>query len=353
MSDAALINEQVLIKRQDRHSYFEQQVFAFSPFGILVTATLLFALFAGSFVLVSAIDGKVALSLARNGLTIAGQARDAFTLSLLIAVALGLQRYSRVKDCEELAEFRARRQNRAVVPADFAPMSPTPRSVLSATVIGIIFGAVATFTILPTARGSMETGVFAWYLVTNSFVAALFARGIALTRAGGRLSRDFIDRELSIDLLRIEQLNMIGRLAARGALIWFAVSAVLCLFFIGGQMTTVALTFVIGGLAFGVGHFVATMQHMHHRIHAAKSAELERIRARIDAVRHEAHADAGAAQRLQGLIAYETRISATPEWPFDQPTALRVAASALILTVPWFGQAIAGTVVDRIGQVMH
>ena len=80
-----------------------------------------------------------------------------------------------------------------------------------------------------------------------------------------------------------------------------------------------------------------------------KDEELEGIRARIDDVRTRAHVDADAAQRLQGLLAYETRIAAAPEWPFDETTLMRLGASALILTVPWFGQAIAAYLIERLG----
>jgi hypothetical protein len=50
------------------------------------------------------------------------------------------------------------------------------------------------------------------------------------------------------------------------------------------------------------------------------------------------------------LLAYEARIEAVPEWPFDQTTLYRVCASALILTVPWFGQAIAGYVIEHLAH---
>src|SRR5262249_19545062 len=154
-----------------------------------------------------------------------------------------------------------------------------------------------------------------------------------------------IDSELDIDLLRIDQLTVVGRSAARTALIWFGVSAVLCLFFTSDGITLFTLALVLGCIGMGVAIFVVTMSHMHRRIREAKAHELERVRSQIDTVRHEAHTSADSAQRLQGLIAYEGRIAATSEWPFDQTTAMRVGASALILTVPWFGQAVAGTLV--------
>ncbi len=54
-----------------------------------------------------------------------------------------------------------------------------------------------------------------------------------------------------------------------------------------------------------------------------------------------------------GLLAYEARIAAVPEWPFDQHIAVRVGASALLLAVPWFGQAVAAVVVERLGKSLH
>ncbi len=70
----------------------------------------------------------------------------------------------------------------------------------------------------------------------------------------------------------------------------------------------------------------------------------------IDAMRATMHADDHAAQRLHGMLAYEKRISDAPEWPFDQSTLVRVGASALILTVPWFGQAIAQYAVEHLSR---
>jgi hypothetical protein len=91
------------------------------------------------------------------------------------------------------------------------------------------------------------------------------------------------------------------------------------------------------------------MERVHRRIKAVKAEELERIRHQIDGLRDQAAHDASAAARLQGLLAYETRITAAPEWPFDQPTLVRLCASALILTLPWFGQAIAADLIAHLG----
>jgi hypothetical protein len=207
------------------------------------------------------------------------------------------------------------------------------------------------FTFIP--HPPMRSFTFAWFLIATIVLSALFARGVALTRAGNRATKRFIDSELEVDLLRVDQLTLVGRSAARTALIWFGVSAVLCLFFTSDGVTLFTVALVLGSVGMGVAIFVATMGHVHRRICDAKAHELERIRSRIETVRNEAHSSADAAQRLHGLIAYETRIAATPEWPFDQTTAVRVGASALIVTVPWFGQAVAGTLVERFGHLLH
>jgi hypothetical protein len=96
--------------------------------------------------------------------------------------------------------------------------------------------------------------------------------------------------------------------------------------------------------------FVRPLERVHHKIRAAKACELERVRGEIDQVRLAASADSQAAIRLQGLLAYEARIEAAPEWPFDQTTLFRVGASALILTVPWFGQAVAGYAIEHLAR---
>lgn len=350
MSEAVLATGE-LLKREDRTSYFEQRVFAWSPFGVFVTSACIFAVFAGTFLIAMAIDGRTSFSLSHGALVVADETRGALTLSLLVAAAMGLQRYARVKDREDLVRNVANFRNGQASLSFFANNAPSTASILRATAFGLVFGTIAMLTFLPHPPvGSLS---YFWFFATTLSVSMLGARGVIMSRAGNRASRRFIDTELTIDLLRIDRLSMVGRSAARAALIWFAVSAIMCLLFTSNGITVFALLLVLGGIALGVAIFVATMEHVHRRIHTAKALELERLRAQIDNVRHEAHADTGAAQRLQGLIVLEKRIADAPEWPFDQSTALRVGASALILTVPWFGQAVAGTLVERLGQVFH
>ena len=147
---------------------------------------------------------------------------------------------------------------------------------------------------------------------------------------------------LIIDLLRIDSLNVIGRYAARTALIWFSVAGAILLFFVGNNMNVLTLLVFLLAAVMGIWIFIRPMERVHRRIRAAKGAELESIRRAIQAACQQAPHDAAAAAKLQGLLAYEARIEHVREWPFDQPTVLRVGAYVLIPAIPWFGQAIAG-----------
>jgi hypothetical protein len=102
--------------------------------------------------------------------------------------------------------------------------------------------------------------------------------------------------------------------------------------------------------AMGIALFLRAILRVHRKIVEAKAEELEHLRGEIDTARASLKTDPAAAVRAQGLLAYEARIAAAPEWPFDQTTLFRVAASTLIVTVPWFGQALAGYAIDHLAH---
>lgn len=350
MSEAVLLAESPEnLKEIDRGSYFEQRLFAYSPFGTLATTLIIFTLFAVTFVAAMSFDGRPIFELT-HGFTLTDETRGALTLSLLICVALGLQRYSRVKDVEDCARY-ATGHRASMLNSMQERRNVVGRTIIAATIFGAAFAIVAMLTIIP--HPPYDTVSFVWFFAATLVISIMFARGVVLTSAGNRNTRKFIDNELVIDLLRIDRLTLVGRSAARVALIWFSVSAVTCLFFTSRGITVFAVVLVLSSVGLGFAIFIATMSHMHHRIREAKAHELERVRCQIERLHHDAHESGDVAQRLQGLIAYEGRISSAPEWPFDQTIAARVGASALILTLPWFGQAVASSIVERVGQMLH
>jgi len=333
----------------DRRAYFEQRLFIRSPFGLWTTALLIFAVLMGLFALAWLASGRPALVASDPHVYAGTILRLAVWFALMITVILAMQRYARVKDAEDLPRYvPVLRGGWDSVRTELAPRHVT---LILPTAIGFVGGAAMSY-LLFAARGRDNLlaypAMLAWFAFVTTTLAMMAARGVALTRGGSRGMRATIEDKLIIDLLRIDRLSVIGRSATRPALIWFTVSAVILLLFIGGAFTPMNVLFLAGCAAMGTWVFVGTMAHVHRRIKHAKTEELERVRCEIDAVRAQAASDALAAAKLQGLLAYETRVSDAQEWPFDQSTLVRFGASALILTIPWFGQAIAAAVVEHL-----
>jgi hypothetical protein len=332
---------------------FEQDLYVRSPFGLIVTTLLIFALLFGSFLIVASIEQVPIAHRLGIGFVFSGAAWPAFVLSLLCCTALAMQRYARVAEARDAPAYAKILTGGMASALGVTSMIPGQARFLRSTLIGIAIGLVisAIVRISETQEGHpIPPLTMAWYAAVTTFMVVLFARGVEQTRAGNRGYAEVLNRELKIDLLRTDTLAVLGRSAARSAMIWFVISAVACLFFIGGDLNWLTILLIAACAAMGVGLFVAIMSRIHHQIMTAKQAELEHVRCQIDAMRATMHADDRAAQRLHGMLAYEKRISDAPEWPFDQTTAVRVGASALILTVPWFGQAIAQYAVEHLSR---
>ena len=340
----------------DRHTYLEQRIFVLSPFGILPTALMIFILFAGTFCITWMISGRPFVLLQDGRIVVGTVFWLGLWFSLMTALILGMQRYARTKDRQDIAQLAAVLRGGWDSAARMTELSPRGVKLGLANVVGLVVGlGVSWFFYVSDARQNLLAypAMLIWTSLATTLLIMSFARGVALSRTGGDGMRKTVEDELIIDLLRIDRLSVIGRSASRLSLLWFTISAATLLIFIGGGITGFTVSLMVACAAMGVWVFVVTMERVHRKIRAAKHTELERIRNQIDGLREQAVTDGSAATRLQGLLAYETRIVAAPEWPFDQTTAVRVGASALILTVPWFGQAIAAYVVDHLSHIVN
>ena len=344
MSDVLPADMAAELARSDRAAYFEQRIFVLSPFGTAMTALLIFLVLAGSYLLAMRLDGAAILA-TKNLDTL----RLALTLSLLMTVILAAQRFARQRERADVHALARVLKGGLGQAKDATKLTPDDANLLSATLVGLVIGAAADWFFYFHGSGSAALFSRIWFSLITLLLVLSFVRGAELTRTGGRGSVAMIKQYLVIDLLRIEELSVWGRGAARFALIWFSISAVSCLLFVSASKILTAV-FLLGCLTMGIVSFMRMMEPIHRQIRAAKAAEMERVRADIDRVRGGMAQNADLAVRLQGLLAYETRIAAVPEWPFDQTTLVRVGASALILTVPWFGQAVAGYVIEHLAH---
>jgi hypothetical protein len=222
--------------------------------------------------------------------------------------------------------------------------------MLLANIVGVPAGIVLAFATVPSNFPTHYPALFAWNVAINMLLSVLFVRGVIMTMQGGRAFARMIEHDLQIDLLHVDKLAVIGRHSARNALIWFTVAAIACLFFVGGGFDTTIIVILAACAGMGLWIFLRPMEHVHRRIRAEKAVELDRLRNEIGRIRDEAARDPAAAARLQGLLAYEARIQAVHEWPFDQTTLVRVAAYVLIPAIPWFGEAFVGDLIQRLAH---
>lgn len=336
------------LRCSDRGAYVEQAIFVRSPFGTHVTAVLIFTLFAVSYLLLASAGG-VPIA---QGYTLSRITRLALVLSLMMTVILWIQRFVRLRArADTMLAARVLRGGLAQA-KEIAKLTPVGAHLWQATLIGVVLGAAFDWLLYFSASAQLAAplGVKLWFSFITLAMVLTFVRGVELTRTGARSTVEVLENDLVIDLLRVDELAVWGRNSARFALIWFVISAATCLLFVSSEITIFTVCLLSGCVAMGIAAFVGLMLRVHHKIRRVKEAELERVRREIAMVCDRIAGDAEAAARIQGLLAYEARIMAVREWPFDQTTLMRFVASAFILTIPWFGQAIAAFAVEHMAK---
>ncbi|HEY2070528.1 MAG TPA: hypothetical protein VGG48_13305 [Rhizomicrobium sp.] len=325
---------------------FEQQIYLRSPLGFFATTAVIFAVAFGSF-LVAATIAHVPILLATNPLS--GAAWPAFVLSLLCTAALAMQRYGRIAEARDVAAYARILTGGMQSALDLTSVMARNLHLRLPTLFGLVIG-LAISPLLHVGGPHESVLMLIWFGAATTLLVVLFTRGVAQSRAGNAGYKLMLDAELKIDLLRTDTLSVLGRSAARTALIWFIISAISCLFFVGGDINWLTMLLIVSCVAMGLILFISIMNRIHRQIVTVKRAELEQIRLRIDLLRSSLHEDAFASAKLHGLLAYEKRISDAPEWPFDQSTIVRIGAYILIPTVPWFGQAIVQYYIEHLGH---
>jgi flagellar biosynthesis protein FliQ len=333
----------------------EQQFFERSPFGTFTTAAIVFLLLFGSFLAVGVLQGVPMFDSAEYPLVISPVAWSALALSLSCCAALAMQRYARKWEALDFASYAniltGGLASASIVTSIAVRGARLGRATLLGIVIGLLISILVRYTEIREGH-LLHWGAMVWFAISSTLLSVLFARGVEQSRAGSKAYGEILKAELKIDLLRIDKLAVLGRSAARVALIWFVVSAVACLFFVSGDLNWLTIGLIVSCAAMGIGMFAGNMLRIHRQIIAAKNVELERIRRQIDPLREKMHDEPGAATRLPGLLAYEKRIADAHEWPFDQSTLVRLGASAFILVVPWIGRAAAEYLIDHFGRIV-
>lgn len=155
-----------------------------------------------------------------------------------------------------------------------------------------------------------------------------------------------------LDPLDHAELQPLGRMALRAAVLWAGAAALGSVSLVlteGSLAELVALGFL---LAVATGSFWIPVRGVHANLRAAKRAELERVRREIRRDREAVAAlgpdSTAAAGRLPGLLAFEARIEAAREWPFDAATLRRFGIVLLLPLLSWLGGALVERAVDHL-----
>jgi hypothetical protein len=154
-----------------------------------------------------------------------------------------------------------------------------------------------------------------------------------------------------VRLLAPEPLRIFGRRGLRWARFWFLGSALALLLVVNSDQPGVVLAIILGTLAFGAASLILPCVGVHRRLREVKQAELIRVREALErrgAALLEGRRNAEDDPDIPALLAYETRVQAVSEWPFDAPLLLRFALLILIPLGSWVGGAVVEHLVDAL-----
>lgn len=192
-----------------------------------------------------------------------------------------------------------------------------------------------------------------WFVVTVPPMFYLFGKGAYFTFREEQLTSGFMREAMKIDLLHIEELAPLTRMALRRSFVWIVGGTIMSLFFLsGGIDITLLLPLFIALDGIAVAVLLPPLIRIHRRIREAKHQELAELRAMIRAQRAAIAGDGEAAEtasrRLPGLVALEQRIDQVREWPMDLGSFSRFGLYLGIPLVSWFGGAFVERFVDAV-----
>jgi hypothetical protein len=285
-------------------------------------------------------------------LSLATETRIHLTIAVLIAFFVATRRYIERRSPVDLSRLQpltcCSREELARI-AEEHQLSHRSR-LRRAQAIGALVGLV----VLPAAAGDSAALLRAhawdarmlWGAVTGALLFALMGRAAYETvvdrRMLGRITREISE----INLLDQRALEPFARQGLRRAFFWVGGSTLASLLALEVQRLWPLLAVLAGTLLLATLAFLEPARSVRARLRDAKQGELARVRSEIMRVKESAlrSGDGTEASRLPGLLAYESRIEAVREWPFDISTLARFAALALLATGSWLG----GAVVERL-----
>ncbi len=184
-----------------------------------------------------------------------------------------------------------------------------------------------------------------WVVLANAILFALLTRaaytGFLVRRALERITGEIVQ----LDLLDRSFVAPYAKLGLRQASYWIVGSCIASLLALDLERVWPLFVVLSGTLFLATLALLQPARIIRRRLKQAKHDELVHIRAQIQRAK-EAATDPGnnragpEAARLPGLLAYESRIEAVREWPFDTATLARFGALVILAVGSWLGAAM-------------
>lgn len=264
-------------------------------------------------------------------------------ISLLLGYIIFGNGYSYLERRKELARIGI--TDEEPTPSDF-------RDLRMSRIYGALaaaFGVVMVMTV-PGSYGlrfDRADADYFWFLAVSPVLLSMLARGIFFSlRRDATLERV---RARKIDLLRLDSVQMFGRLGVQSAFVWVVGTSIGMLLFFGRGLTLPVLPVMGVTLCVAVAALVMPVRGLSERIREAKRAELAKVTAGLEKARDAALAGTQTERgQLADLLAYRSYIETIRESPIDPSTLLRFGAYLLIPLGSWSASAVVERIVDSI-----
>ena len=337
-----------------RGPYLEVRLHQVSPLPPVLNGVLVSLSLYGLYLLLSVNVGQPIIEPADQGVRFNPAAWAAMVICLIFGVATTMPAITQVQWRASLPQLRAVLDAEGQDKAEQIAIGPTrrqSRTSLVAFAIGGSVGLLVNIWLLNPPNMPWRdywTSISPFFAIMNTVVFGLAARGAYMVRYEDREMKRLVENHLQVDLAHLEQNQVFGRLALRGALAWLVMTAVILLFFVESTPALISAT-ALGFALLAAGYaFATTIGPVVRKCSDVRDEALKTVRERIQARASVLVTGApGEAAPVSELIAYETWLEKLPVWPITAPVTRRLALYGLIPVLAWFGSAAAELVLNR------
>lgn len=340
--------------RPDAAPPLEVYLHRLSPVPPVATGLVIAALLVAAYVSLALATGDEIFERGDAGVQISTAAWAAFVTSLILAAALTMPVRALAQWQQALPDLEQTLDEEGIDKAKRLAIGPLRRRLGRTVMAGGIgaIGGLAFNAWLMHNSGLDVTGYVQstglWFLVVQPVLFGLGVRAAVQLGDDDRDIADLVRGHLQVDLANLDQLEVYGRLALRGALSWLVMAAIILLFFVFAAPVLVSVGALVLALLAGAYAFASTIGPVVQITSAAKATALAQLRTRLVQAGESAVSGKKPDTPVSELVAYEAWLDARPIWPISAPVSRRLALYGLIPVIAWFGAAAAERVLEGV-----